>query len=1682
MNFDELDLDAPRDEQKEVRSKRSRAQSIHPHQDVMVECSITPGSLTILTLADKPVAQSWSVANSDKSGKQSTSSLYSRTMSSDVSLGIDDIESMEPTAGEHGQNDDDVKLLNSSIDGIDILVSQSLKEDRSMYGVAIGDDVSINMDRNLDLDTDASYRARMSMESSVASSWATDGGNNDDHDSPLIHASSATGTSKSKKKSNSMSSDNERSGSDDDDDDDDSTASHEFKSRLAESLVSTRMQRALGEARPANGAWWQAAAFPAPRVRHTATTLGNGLVLVFGGMSPRGGSGAVHCFADVWTLDSTRWRWHEHTNIVGDVPPPRYGHSATYVSDLTTESVLSPRSAHRSKVPSESNSNAASSSSSSSSPPPSVNRFGFEALGKPGANPVLVVFGGRTNLLTTGSGLLNDVYVLHLREMRWECLMMAGEAPSPRCYHSACRLNKLASEALLDTEAGGERRGRREGSRSRSRSRQRSTSSRRSTSLRSLRASDGGASKKKKKDSDDDDGAGDGDSSSGGDDVQVPSCVAIFGGQTGDGSARDLHVLNVGERRWVLPRVSGRAPKKRYGHFSFMYGGHHMVVCGGISKLLSLHDDVVGINFAKSPPVWIHPRLRNSPAPAKGTQLAPYWALVGNKLFSFQFEHLSSGSLVYLDIDDFTWKLASITGELMLNEAAFYTVNTVQDSQLFVDLSRARCRVTALVSIAPDASNPLQQRFRWRRFDVVLPPPPAELLTAASVGNGRASAVHANPKFLPVEAELRHCSALPTLMPLAPAGTNSVSLQRVVASICRCLSLRHVVVLYFDHTQRKFVMLLTDRHLAIAVARSRQRRPYNILPLYIVAARPPLGHRERSQRLNFLVREAEALSTKSSSSSASKGAPSELAVDAQQAQSDAVVASPDDAAIGVDAVDDRLLLDANVGNDVGAVGDALDDDAPLRQTSSSGGGGSDSRRADIYQNEKEGDDDDDDDAAEAIGGQNDSLAVHRQQSVYHVRVTEAKPGAAASTRDASTRRYGAASASAHWRRRRDRRRRRRQQRDGVASDAFDYEEIGSGEDDYYSLNGGGAGDARLDEHLGDSDPESAAAMVFHPARAGVLRHVHDRMSKLEQRGVSRILSQLTPERERSRFFMWLSPATVASSQSSSLPMIGDGGRPAEDRAPLLGAGGKHRHTPSNGRLPNEESPFSWRVWLVTLLQTFFLPVSACVMAFTCRYGAKALAMLVLVSLYPLVGAVLLIVSHTYAPVGSATAGASIGTPGEAFGPIILWMLLSIIFATIEASWQGGKAQARRLRKYRARVNQRVGGELELDRVTTGEAILFSLTSKEKTSPDKPTVIIYCAVFALVGALLHCGTSLLFMLLEGQVVVSDDWVVHITVILLELSNFCGVSVLLFSLGVSLAVYQRQLLHMSYFSSLTEQRSRQRRSGIPHMPLKNTENIMCWMKVRNFLMQHSSLPVGSANIILGWALVAAIVLWIIVVVEVFVNYGQSGRQLFDGYLIMVVADGIILGVYIAVGLLLGGNISRHIANHSELLLKERVKLVLEEQHQRADIINDRLLLDESDSKALSELAAPSSVQQQPASAQQQAAPSTPLIALSSVMRSGATPLLASQASLHSNAGKRRIDVARRALAAKEHRLVEQTASLELLTAMNTVLDKQPAFRVLGFSLGEPGLRIIVALFLPLVIAVSTRMVTEIARNSN
>ena len=131
---------------------------------------------------------------------------------------------------------------------------------------------------------------------------------------------------------------------------------------------------------------------PSPRSGHSITVTGTKTV-VFGGCGVSEDGTSQQVFSDTWllSLDGDAPKW-EYADVMGDVPPPRWRHTATLLPD----------------------------------------------------NANVLVFGG----LCKGKRF-NDTYVLSIDKYEWNIKECAGTPPHPRSHHTA-NLIKFEAEDELE--------------------------------------------------------------------------------------------------------------------------------------------------------------------------------------------------------------------------------------------------------------------------------------------------------------------------------------------------------------------------------------------------------------------------------------------------------------------------------------------------------------------------------------------------------------------------------------------------------------------------------------------------------------------------------------------------------------------------------------------------------------------------------------------------------------------------------------------------------------------------------------------------------------------------------------------------------------------------------------------------------------------------------------------------------------------------------------------------------------------------------------------------------------------------------------------------------------------------------------------------------------------------------
>jgi len=139
--------------------------------------------------------------------------------------------------------------------------------------------------------------------------------------------------------------------------------------------------------------------------------------------------------------------------------------------------------------------------------------------------------------------------------------------------------------------------------------------------------------------------------------------IFVFGGHFDKGSGdgfeylNDVHVLDIDENAWYLPRCRGTAPEPRYGHSSALVGTR-VVYFGGKGQATHLRDlhalDAESLTWYQGPSSGGAPSSRHGhSATLHGTRLCVFGGACGAKYFS---------DLHCLDLSSMAWSCPQTTG------------------------------------------------------------------------------------------------------------------------------------------------------------------------------------------------------------------------------------------------------------------------------------------------------------------------------------------------------------------------------------------------------------------------------------------------------------------------------------------------------------------------------------------------------------------------------------------------------------------------------------------------------------------------------------------------------------------------------------------------------------------------------------------------------------------------------------------------------------------------------------------------------------------------------------------------------------------------------------------------------------------------------------------------------------
>lgn len=150
-----------------------------------------------------------------------------------------------------------------------------------------------------------------------------------------------------------------------------------------------------------------------------------------------------------------------------------------------------------------------------------------------------------------------------------------------------------------------------------------------------------------------------------------------------------------------------------------------------------------------------------------------------------------------------------------------------------------------------------------------------------------------------------------------------------------------------------------------------------------------------------------------------------------------------------------------------------------------------------------------------------------------------------------------------------------------------------------------------------------------------------------------------------------------------------------------------------------------------------------------------------------------------------------------FGPLVVYFLLCLSLATIEGTWKEVKKMTHELRFFQLKIKT----PANVERVVTAEDVVLFITSKERALRDKWWAPILVWVLPALCAGFHVLVPILFLIHEGQLTWSSDWLLHTTVLTAFVLNFLFAFVYLMCLGFGVTVYHRQLQFVRFFSAVS-----------------------------------------------------------------------------------------------------------------------------------------------------------------------------------------------------------------------------------------------------------------------------------------
>ena len=314
-----------------------------------------------------------------------------------------------------------------------------------------------------------------------------------------------------------------------------------------------------------------------------------------------------------------------------------------------------------------------------------------------------------------------------------------------------------------------------------------------------------------------------------------------------------------------------------------------------------------------------------------------------------------------------------------------------------------------------------------------------------------------------------------------------------------------------------------------------------------------------------------------------------------------------------------------------------------------------------------------------------------------------------------------------------------------------------------------------------------------------------------------------------------------------------------------------------GRSDADRKPFDNRHFFFTIFRGVFLFCFALFYLFSRRFSVSVKLALVLIGLVNIGCFTLPIIAYALPDAVDISGETSL-----VWAPLILYLLMVLIQATVEGNWRdngGNAASIKYLDGYSSQVLLKQTHNSEKRTILTmrgGELVTNLIEYEESVIPDPWEYWFLCFIFAPFVGIVKAGLFIMvdYFLVSHDVVRYDvSASVHVAFAVAMLLNAVTTTAFLFMVAISAYIYRRQLRLLRLVSAIISKRQ-SAKMGIPYLPLRTVANVRVWSAMRTFTMSDRSyLPLVSANSITGFAFLILGILWIVLTVSVFVERSRK-----------------------------------------------------------------------------------------------------------------------------------------------------------------------------------------------------------------